>query len=143
MCILQNRFKGTAAVMNQNDNNNNNNREQKSVSIRLRPPSPSRRGTFTASSNLTMNIEKIAEILPVVPLDTELPVRKKRSPSQGRANNHQRNAPPQPTLPSGTIINVNYMGKIRGPTLKHKKPSKRWFRNSFSIVGFLRQIHQL
>ena len=34
MCILQNRFKGTAAVMNQNDNNNN--REQKSVSIRLR-----------------------------------------------------------------------------------------------------------
>ncbi len=93
--------------------------------------------TFTASSNLTMNIEKIAEILPVVPLNTELPVRKKRSPSQGRANNHQRNAPPQPTLPSGTIINVNYMGKIRGPTLKHKKPSKRWFRNSFSIVVFL------
>jgi hypothetical protein len=84
--------------------------------------------TFTASSNLSMDIEKIAKILPVVDPDTQLPRRKKRT---------QRPPPDRCTLEPGTIINVNYMGVVRGATLKHKKSSKRWFRNSFSIVVYL------
>jgi hypothetical protein len=75
-----------------------------------------------------MDIEKIAKILPVVDPNTQLPRRKKRT---------QRPHPDRCTLEPGTIINVNYMGVVRGATLKHKKSSKRWFRNSFSIVVYL------
>ena len=54
--------------------------------------------TFTASSNLSMDIEKIAKILPVVDPNTQLPRRKKRT---------QRPPPQRCTLDPGTIHQFN------------------------------------
>jgi TATA-box binding protein (TBP) (component of TFIID and TFIIIB) len=73
--------------------------------------------TFCAKTNLTLNIEKVANLLPIwsIPMGTP----KKKIESLG--------------VPEGSIICTNYLGKIRGISFKKKK-SKRWFRNSFSVI---------
>lgn len=73
--------------------------------------------TFCAKTNLTLNIEKVAELLPIFPIPS--------GTSKKKIENLD--------IPEGSIICTNYLGKIRGISFKKKK-SKRWFRNSFSVI---------
>ena len=80
--------------------------------------------TFTASTNLTIDIEKISNYLPVrEPLNLEL-----------RTAKHERLRTILLDIPLGEIISINYMGNIRGINMKPRKKTKRWFRNSFTVV---------
>lgn len=78
--------------------------------------------TFTATTNATIDIEKISKILKVHPTQDE----RLRSPKDIRRA--------LVDIPKGAIICVNYLGEIRGFNLKPKKKNKRWFRNSFTVV---------
>ena len=80
--------------------------------------------TFTASTNLTIDIEKISQYLPVrTPVNLEL-----------RTAKHERLQSLLSSIPVGEIISINYMGNIRGVNMKPRKKTKRWFRNSFTVV---------
>jgi TATA-box binding protein (TBP) (component of TFIID and TFIIIB) len=80
--------------------------------------------TFTATTNITMNIFEISNALPVyATVDTRL--RGSKGDSMNAALSD---------IPTGSIISVNYLGKIRGFNLKPRKKNKRWFRNSFTVV---------
>jgi len=80
--------------------------------------------TFTATTNLTIDIEKISKHVTVHETDDS-----RLRGSKGPAMNEALTA-----IPVGTIISVNYLGDIRGINLKPRKKSKRWFRNSFTVV---------
>lgn len=83
--------------------------------------------TFTASTNMVFDIEKISQILPI----TEYIFIQKR---RGRKKKIVTEDPNKNVKP-GSIISIQYMGKIRGVQLKpKKKKAKRWFRNSFTVV---------
>jgi TATA-box binding protein (TBP) (component of TFIID and TFIIIB) len=73
--------------------------------------------TFTASTNIEMQIAKIAENLPVFNSQVEIKNMKKTE-----------------DVPVGAVVSTNYLGKIRGVNFKPRKKNKRWFRNSFSVV---------
>ncbi len=73
--------------------------------------------TFCAKTNLTLNIKEVAALIPIV----EIP------PGTQKKNVKSLK------LPSGSIICTNYLGETRGTSFKKKK-SKRWFRNSFSVI---------
>ena len=73
--------------------------------------------TFTASTNLLIDIDSLA---------TRIPVLASFDPS----------LPP----PRGTIGSVNYLGDVRGYNPKPKKTGKRWFRNSFTVVVYLDKL---
>ena len=80
--------------------------------------------TFTASTNLTIDIEKISKYLPVhSPVNPDLRVAKKEKLRVLLSS-----------IPVGEIISINYMGSIRGVNMKPRKKNKRWFRNSFTVV---------
>lgn len=79
--------------------------------------------TFTATTNLKIDLEKLYESLPV----TEYVVVPKR-----RGRKKKTTAPdPNANIPSGSIITIKYKSKLRGVDLKG---AKRWFRNSFTVV---------
>lgn len=84
--------------------------------------------TFTASTNMVMDIAKVSAALPIFKYT---PPPKKR----GRGKNAQPD--PDVDIPKGSIVSVNYMGNIRGTTFKPSKKNKRWFRNSFSVIIYL------
>ena len=73
--------------------------------------------TFTASTNIEMQIDKIAENLPVF---------RSRAVIKSMKNTED--------VPVGAVVSTNYLGKIRGVNFKPRKKNKRWFRNSFSVV---------
>jgi TATA-box binding protein (TBP) (component of TFIID and TFIIIB) len=73
--------------------------------------------TFTASTNIEMQIDKIAETIPVFQPSSEI---KNMKNTEG--------------VPIGAVVSTNYLGKIRGINFKPRKKNKRWFRNSFSVV---------
>lgn len=73
--------------------------------------------TFTASTNIEMQIDKIAETIPVFQSRAEI-----------------KNMKNTEDVPVGAVVSTNYLGKIRGVNFKPRKKNKRWFRNSFSVV---------
>lgn len=76
--------------------------------------------TFTATSNITMDIDKVSKFLPVYELDEGV-----------KFKNTKKYAS---VIPRGEIASINYLGKIRGINMKPRKKTKRWFRNSFTVV---------
>lgn len=85
--------------------------------------------TFTATTNLHINIDKVFEILPI---SEYILIPKKR----GRKKKVEVEDPNK-DLQYGSIVTLKYQGKIRGVDLKQKKTEKNWFRNSFTTVIFL------
>lgn len=86
--------------------------------------------TFTATTNLTIEIDKLYQILPVTPY---IVIPKKR----GRKKKCEQVDPNKDT-PYGSIVTIKYENEIRGVELKVKKTKsgkkKKWFRNSITIV---------
>jgi TATA-box binding protein (TBP) (component of TFIID and TFIIIB) len=89
--------------------------------------------TFTAMTNLNINIEKLFESLPITPY-TVIP--KKR----GRKKKCEV-IDPNKDIKEGSIITIKYEGKVRGVEKKVKKQKskikKKWFRNSITVVIIL------
>lgn len=89
--------------------------------------------TYTASTNITIDIHRLFDIINVVPY-TVYP--KKR----GRKRKDEKPIPQQ-TVPYGSIINANCEGNSKGVVLKPKSKKQRekasWFRNAITIVMFL------
>lgn len=82
--------------------------------------------TYTAMTNLNINIDLLFEILPVASY-TIVPKkrgRKKKSDTED----------PNKDIPEESIITVQYEKKIRGVELKQKKERKKWFRNCLTLV---------
>lgn len=85
--------------------------------------------TFTAMTNLTLDLEKLFEYLPV----TDFVVVPKR---RGRKKKIAVVDPNKDITP-GSIITLKYQNRVRGVDLKKKnktKKKKKWFRNSFTTV---------
>ena len=90
--------------------------------------------TFIAKTNLTLDLEKLFDYLPI----TEYVVIPKR---RGRKKKVEQVDPNKDITP-GSIITLKFRDKVRGVDLKakkntdkntHKKRGK-WFRNSFTVV---------
>jgi len=89
--------------------------------------------TFTATTNLQINIKELFEYLPVTPY-TVIP--KKR----GRKKKGHETAINQ-SIEWGSIITLKCEGKLKGVELKPKKQKngrkQKWFRNSITIIIIL------
>jgi TATA-box binding protein (TBP) (component of TFIID and TFIIIB) len=88
--------------------------------------------TFTANTNLLINLDKVFDILPIAEYTV---VQKKR----GRKKKTET-VDPNKNIEYGSIITLKYQGKLRGVDLKAKKSDKNWFRNSFTTVIVLDKI---
>lgn len=89
--------------------------------------------TYTATTNLTIDIKKLFDTLPITPY-TVIPKkrgRKKKGPQLD----------PNKDISSGSIITIKCEGEIRGVELNPKKKKtgqkKKWFRNSITVVIIL------
>jgi TATA-box binding protein (TBP) (component of TFIID and TFIIIB) len=86
--------------------------------------------TFTVKTNITLDISRVAEILPI----TDYVVVPKR---RGRKKKGIV-IDPNKDVGYGSIITVDHMRNIRGvdtkPKKKKKKKVTKWFRNSFTVV---------
>jgi TATA-box binding protein (TBP) (component of TFIID and TFIIIB) len=87
--------------------------------------------TFIAMTNLTLDLRKLFEFLPIT---TYTVVPRKR----GRK---KKNLFPDPNkhVPDGSIVTMKYENKCKGVDLKqkkshNKKKKSKWFRNSFTVV---------
>ena len=80
--------------------------------------------TFTATTNLTIDIEQFSKHISVHETD-DTRLRGSKGDAMQQALGR---------IPIGAIVCVNYLGVIRGINLKPRKKSKRWFRNSFTVV---------
>ena len=90
--------------------------------------------TYTAMTNLTINIKDLFNMLPVTPY---IVVAKRR----GRKRKVDI-VDPNNDIPKGSIITIKCEGNLRGVDLKPKKNkagagNKKWFRNSITIVIIL------
>ena len=89
--------------------------------------------TYTATTNLTINIKELFEYLPVVPY---VVIAKRR----GRKKKCEL-TDPNNNIPEGSIITIKCEGELRGVELKPKKLKnglkKKWFRNSITVVIIL------
>lgn len=90
--------------------------------------------TYTAMTNLTINIKEVFNMLPITPYTViaKRRGRKKKIDTPDPNNNISR----------GSIITVKCEGELRGVDLKPKKvkpgaANKKWFRNSITIVIIL------
>jgi TATA-box binding protein (TBP) (component of TFIID and TFIIIB) len=88
--------------------------------------------TFTANTNLIINLDKVFDILPIAEYTV---VQKKR----GRKKKTET-VDPNKDIEYGSIITLKYQGKLRGVDLKQRKTDKNWFRNSFTTVIVLDKI---
>lgn len=90
--------------------------------------------TFTANTNITIDIHKLFDLIEITPY-TVLPKKRGRK-RKGEIKEVNQN------IPHGSIISVKCEGRIKGVELKPKKPKinkdgsvkKTWFRNSVTIV---------
>ena len=80
--------------------------------------------TFTATTNLTIDIEQFSKHISVHETD-DARLRGSKGDAMQQALGR---------IPIGAIVCVNYLGVIRAINLKPRKKSKRWFRNSFTVV---------
>lgn len=89
--------------------------------------------TFTATTNLNIQIDKLYQILPITPY---VVVPKKRGRKK-KCEQIEHNKSIKP----GSIITVKYENEIRGVELKPKKTKtgkkKKWFRNSITVIIIL------
>lgn len=89
--------------------------------------------TFTANTNLNIEIEQLYKKLPITPY---VVIPKKR----GRKKKGQQ-INPNMNIEPGSIVTIKYEGQIRGVELKPKKPKQgskqKWFRNSITVVIIL------
>ena len=92
--------------------------------------------TFTASTNLQIDLKRLFDVLPVTPYEVapKKRGRKKRTTAVG----------PQTTVAYGSIITLKYENQTKGNDLKKKsskpKARQKWFRNSFTVVIQLDKI---
>jgi hypothetical protein len=87
--------------------------------------------TFTASTNITVDVEKLYNLIEVTPY---IVYKKKR----GRKKKGEiENVSPQ--VPYGSIVTVNYEGQMKGVDMKPVKKGKvrNWFRNAITVVIIL------
>jgi|UniRef100_A0A6C0CZH0 TATA-box binding protein (TBP) (component of TFIID and TFIIIB) len=84
--------------------------------------------TFTAMTNLCIDLKKLFNFLPVIEYNV---VPKRR----GRKKKNEKNDT-NLEIPQGSIITLKYEDGLRGVDLKKKKSEKKrkWFRNSFTVV---------
>ena len=84
--------------------------------------------TFTATSNLLINIKELFEKLPITPY-VVVPKRRGRKKKVEITD-------PNKDIPYGSIITIKCEDKIRGVELKpsKKKQRKKWFRNSITVI---------
>jgi TATA-box binding protein (TBP) (component of TFIID and TFIIIB) len=89
--------------------------------------------TFTATTNLNIQIDQLYQNLPITPYTV---ITKRR----GRKKKTEQPDPNQ-DVPEGSIITIKYENEIRGVELKPKKnkqgKKKKWFRNSITVVIIL------
>jgi TATA-box binding protein (TBP) (component of TFIID and TFIIIB) len=89
--------------------------------------------TFTATTNLNIQIDELYKKLPITPY---VVVPKKRGRKK-KCEQIEHNK----TIKPGSIITVKYENEIRGVELKPKKTKtgkkKKWFRNSITVVIIL------
>lgn len=89
--------------------------------------------TFTATTNLIINIKELYEHLPITEY---IVIAKKR----GRKKKCEQIDPNKNILP-GSIVTLKYEGNIKGVELKPKKikdnKKQKWFRNSVTVVIIL------
>ena len=89
--------------------------------------------TYTATTNLLIDIKKLFQLLPVTPY---VVIPKKRGRKKKGAQ-----FDPNETIKPGSIVTVKCEGDIRGVELSPKKKKtgqkKKWFRNSITIVIIL------
>ena len=89
--------------------------------------------TYTAMTNITIDIKKLFKILPITPY---IVIPKKRGrKKKGVQPNPNKNIKP------GSIITIKCEGEIRGVEINPKKKKtgqkKKWFRNSITVVIIL------
>lgn len=91
--------------------------------------------TFTASTNIKIDLYKVFKKLPITPY-VVIPKKRGRKKKSFYSD-------PNKNIKSGSIITLDYEGEMRGVKLKVKKPKlnidgttkkKKWFRNSISVV---------
>lgn len=85
--------------------------------------------TFTAITNLNIDLDKLFKLLPITEY-IEVPKRRGRK-KKGEVID------PNKDIKHGSIITLTYKDSIRGVNLKKKKVNKdgkHWFRNSFTVV---------
>lgn len=88
--------------------------------------------TYTATSNLTINISKLFYCLPI----TQYVVIPKRRGRKKKTDTED----PNKNIPYGSIVTVKYEDQIRGVEIKPKKTrqgKKKYFRNSVTVVIIL------
>lgn len=85
--------------------------------------------TYTATTNLIINITTLFETIPITPY--VVTVKKRGRKKKGEQIDHNKDIKP------GSIVTVKYENQLRGVELKNKKPKpkkKKWFRNSITVV---------
>jgi TATA-box binding protein (TBP) (component of TFIID and TFIIIB) len=87
--------------------------------------------TFTAMTNMSINLEKLFEAIPVVPY---IIVPKKRGRKK-KVDTHD----PNKDIPVGSVITLKLEKNVKGVDLKKKKKETdpKWFRNSLTVVIIL------
>ena len=88
--------------------------------------------TYTATTNLIIDISKLFHIIPVTPY--VVTIKKRGRKKKGEPINHNKDVKP------GSVVTVKYENEIRGVEIKNKKPKpkkKKWFRNSITVVIIL------
>jgi len=92
--------------------------------------------TYTANTNIKLNIEKIFDFLPI----TEYVLVVKKRGRKKKVDNIN----PNKDVPEGSIITIKYQDKIKGVELKPQKAKAKaktkWFRNSITIIIVLDKL---
>jgi TATA-box binding protein (TBP) (component of TFIID and TFIIIB) len=86
--------------------------------------------TFTAMTNLTIDLDKLFNFLPI----TDYIILPKK---RGRKKKEPINDPNK-NIKYGSIVTLKFKNNLRGVDFKKKstskKPKKKWFRNSFTVI---------
>ena len=90
--------------------------------------------TFTATTNLTIQIKDLYQALPITPY-TVIPKRRGRKKKGVQVD-------PNKDIPIGSIVTAKCEGELRGVELKPRKnknggKGRKWFRNSITVVIIL------
>jgi len=89
--------------------------------------------TYTANTNLTINLDILYKQLPITPYVVVVKKRGRKKKSD--------TFDPNKDVEYGSILTIKYENEIRGVELKPKKTkqqeTKKWFRNSITIVILL------
>lgn len=84
--------------------------------------------TFTSSGNIKIKLEKLFDFLDVTPYSVVPKKRGRKKKVEQETKNTELN--------NGSIISLEFEGKIKGVRIKAKK-QKKFFRNSLTVVMFI------